>query len=42
MGHASIVSTQYYLTLFEAEAHEAAERFARHAAPLLRRAGGDL
>lgn len=40
MGHASIVSTQYYLTLFEAEAHEAADRFARHAAPLLRRAGG--
>jgi integrase/recombinase XerD len=32
MGHVSIISTQYYLSLFEPVARQASERFARHCA----------
>ena len=35
MGHVSVASTSVYLTCLESVAEAAAERFARHAAPLL-------
>lgn len=35
MGHVSIVSTQYYLALFQPFAEAASERFARHCKPFL-------
>jgi integrase/recombinase XerD len=43
IGHVSIASTQYYLSLFEPFAAAASDRFARHAAPFLEAppAGGD-
>ncbi len=44
MGHVSVVSTSYYLTLLDPIAQAASERFAVHAAPLLDRVpmpGGD-
>lgn len=40
MGHVSIASTAYYLTMLAPIAEAASERFARHCDPLLANTGG--